>query len=118
MLLSSDDLVEAEVDTVAPGPLSPRRREVRSFHALKEECTLEADTLFRFRDKFQFPEEVRIHLHKGGEKAYHFLLGEVFFYKAAFQCGFRFPVHPHHGTPEPLQYCYWATYAKFVEDSD
>ena len=55
---------------------------------------LDPDTLFRFRDRFQFPEEVRICLPRKGEKACHFLLGEVCFYEAAFRCGLRFPVHP------------------------
>ena len=56
-LSSSDDLVKAEVDTAAFG-----RREVRAFHALEEACALDSDTLFRFRDMFQFPERVRIRL--------------------------------------------------------
>lgn len=93
-LLSSDDPVEAEVDMAAFGPSLPGRRKVRSFHALKEECALDIDTLFRFRDTFQFPEEVRICLPKEGEKACHFLPGKVCFHKAAFQCGPRFLVHP------------------------
>ena len=83
-LSSRDDLVEAEFDTVALGPLSFGQMEVRSFHALREECALEANTLFRFRDRFQFPIEVRIRLPREGEKAYHFSLGEVCFYEAAF----------------------------------
>lgn len=56
--------------------------------------TLIVDTLFRFRDRFQFPEEVRICLPCEGEKAYHFSPREVCFYEAAFQCGLRFPIHP------------------------
>ena len=71
-LSSSDDPVEAKFDTATLGPLSFGRREVRSFHAFKDECALEADTLFRFRDKFQFLNEVRIRLPKEGEKACHF----------------------------------------------
>jgi len=51
-LSSSDDLVEAEVDTAASSPSLRGRREVRSFHALREDCALDADTLFRFRDRF------------------------------------------------------------------
>ena len=31
-------------------------REVRAFHALEEECGLDADTLGRFKDRFQFSE--------------------------------------------------------------
>ena len=55
---------------------------------------LDPDTLFRFRDRFQFPEEVRICLPRKGEKACHFLPGEVCFYEAPFRCGLRFPIHP------------------------
>ena len=61
-LSSSNDPVEAKVDTAAFGPSFPRRREVRSFRALREECALNTDTLFRFRDRFQFPKEVKIRL--------------------------------------------------------
>ena len=51
-LLSSDDLVEAEVDTAAFCPSLFGPRDIRSFHALREECALDADTLFSFRDRF------------------------------------------------------------------
>ena len=54
-LSSSDSLIEAEVDTAAFG-----RREGRSFHVLREECALDTDTLFRFRDRFQFPRRARV----------------------------------------------------------
>ena len=87
--MSSDDPVEAEVDTTVSG-----QREVRVFHALNEECALDVDTLFRFKDRFQFLEEVRIRLPHGGERACHFLPGEVCLYEVAFQCGLRFPIHP------------------------
>ena len=84
-LSSSDDLVEVEGDTIASSPSSPRRRGIRPFHVFWEECALDADTLFRFRDRrFQFPEEVRNHLLQEGEKACYFSPGEVCFYEAAF----------------------------------
>lgn len=54
-LLSNDDPVEVETDITASMPLSFKpssSRETRSFHALKEECTLDEDTLNRFRDRF------------------------------------------------------------------
>ena len=51
-LSSSNDPVKVEVDTAASGPSFPGRREVRSFHAFREECALDADTLFRFKDRF------------------------------------------------------------------
>ena len=88
-LSSSDDPVEAKVDVIASD-----RREVRAFHALEEVCALDFDTLSRFRDRFQFPERVRIRLPHEEERTCHFLPGEVCFYEAAFQCSLRFPVHP------------------------
>ena len=66
----------------------------RPFHALKEECSLKEDTFSRFRDRFQFPEETRVHLPRKGKKSYAFAHGKVCFYEAAFLCGLRFPVHP------------------------
>ena len=51
-LSSSDDLVEAEVDTTTSGPASSGWSEIRSFHTLREECALDVDTLFSFRDRF------------------------------------------------------------------
>ena len=56
-LSSSDDPVRVEEDTITSGP-----REVRAFHAFGEVCGLDSDTLSRFRDRFQFPERVRIRL--------------------------------------------------------
>jgi len=55
---------------------------------------LDVETLTRFRDRFQFPDETRIHLPCEGEKSCSFTLGEVCFYKAAFLSGLRFPIHP------------------------
>ena len=88
-LSSSDDLVEVEEDTTASG-----LREVRAFNALGEVYGLDSNTLSKFRDRFQFLERVWIRLSYGEERACHFLLGEVCFYKVAFQCGLRFPIHP------------------------
>ena len=82
-LSSSDDPIEVEGDTATFGLSSSRQRENRPFHALKEECALDTDTLFRFRDIFQFPEEVRIQLPHEGEKAYTFSPREVCFYDVA-----------------------------------
>ena len=59
-LSSSDDPVKE--DTTAFGPTK-----VRAFSALKEECGLDAETLSRFRDRFQFPKRVRVR-HPYGEK--------------------------------------------------
>lgn len=83
-LSSSDDPVKAEMDIAASDPSSSVQREIRHFYALKEECALDVDTLFRFRYRFQFPEEVRIRLPCEGEKACASSPGEVCFYKVAF----------------------------------
>ena len=88
-LLSSDDPMEVEEDTTAFGP-----RETRAFHALGEVCGLDAETLSRFRDRFQFSERVRVLLPHGEERACHFSPEKVCFYEAAFLCGPRFPAHP------------------------
>ena len=69
-------------------------RMVRAFHALEKACGLDADTVGRFMDWFQFPERVRVHEPNNEDQACHFFLGEVCFYKAAFTCGLRLPVHP------------------------
>ena len=88
-LSSSDDPVEVEEDTMVAGP-----REVKAFSTHGEECGLDVETFSRFRDRFQFPKRVRIHCPHKGEQAYHFSLGEVCFYKAAFPCGLRSPIYP------------------------
>ena len=61
---------------------------------LREVCSLDENTLFRFRDRFQIPDKTRIRLPRLGEKACAFNPGEVYFYEAAFLSGLRFPVHP------------------------
>ena len=72
-LSSSDKPVEMEIDTTASKPSSFKpssskpssSKKPRSFDALNEPCGLDEDTLFRFRDRFQFPNETRIRLpHK------------------------------------------------------
>ena len=77
-----------ERDTAVSTP-----REVRAFHALEEVCGLDGDTFSRFKDRFQFPDRVRVHLPRKEERACHFFLGEVCFYEATFLCGLRFPIH-------------------------
>ena len=86
-LSSSGDPMEG--DTAVSNP-----REVRAFYTLNEECGLDADTLGRFKDRFQFPERVRVRLPSEEEWACHFFPGEVCFYESSFVCGLRFPVHP------------------------
>ena len=68
-LSSSNDLVEVKEDTMVSVP-----REVRAFHALGEVCNLDDETLSRFRERFQFPERVRVCLPSGEERACHFSL--------------------------------------------
>ena len=54
-LSSSDNPVEREEDTAASS-----LREVRVFHTFREVCGLDTETLSKFRDRFQFPERVRV----------------------------------------------------------
>ena len=68
-------------------------REVRAFYALEEVCGLDADTVARFRDIFQFPERVRVHRPNDEDRACHFFPCEICFYEATFTCGLRFFVH-------------------------
>ena len=79
----------AEGDTAVSTP-----REVRAFYALEKMCGLDAKTIARFKDRFQFPERVRVCRPSDEDRACHFFLGEICFYEAAFSCGLRFPVHP------------------------
>ena len=69
-------------------------REVRAFYALGEVCGLDVDTVSRFKDRFQFPERVRVRRPNDEDRACHFFPGEVCFYESAFTCGLRLPVHP------------------------
>ena len=88
-LSSNDGPVEAGGDTVISTP-----REVRDFHDFDEVCGLEDNTLSRFKDRFQFPNRVRVCLPRVKDRACHFFPMEVCFYEVAFQCRLRFPVHP------------------------
>ena len=86
-LLSSGDPVEGDTAVSTP-------REVRDFYTLKEVCGLDGDTLGRFKDRFQFPERVRVRLPNKKDRACHFFPGEVCFYEFTFVYGLRFLVHP------------------------
>ena len=79
--LSSNDVVSAP-------------QEVKAFYALEEVCGLDADTLSRFKNRFQFPDKVRVRLPSEEEWACNFFPREVCFYEAAFLCRLRFLVHP------------------------
>ena len=86
-LSSSDESVEGDTAVSTP-------QEVKAFYALEEACRLDADTVARFKDRFQFPERVRVHRPNDEDRACHFFPGEICFYEAAFSYGLRFPVHP------------------------
>ena len=104
-LSSSGDPVEG--DTTVSNP-----REVRAFYALKEEYGLDADTLGRFKDIFQFPERVRVRLPGEEERACHFFPGEVCFYESAFVCGVKVPCSSlPYGAIRLFWYRSWAAYA-------
>ena len=86
-LSSSDGPVEGDTAISTP-------RAIRAFHALEEVCGLDADTVGRFKDRFQFPKGVRVRRPNGEDRACHFFPGEVCFYEVAFTCGLRLPIHP------------------------
>ena len=88
-LSSNDGPVEAEGDTEVSTP-----QEVRAFYAFEEVYGLDANTLSRFKDRFQFPDRVRVRLPNEEERACHFFPREVCFYEAAFLCGLGLPIHP------------------------
>ena len=69
-------------------------REVRVFYALEEVCGLDAKTVARFKDRFQFLARVCVRRPSDEDRACHFFLGEICFYEAAFSCGLRVPIHP------------------------
>ena len=78
-----------EGDTAVSTP-----REVRAFYAHKEVCGLDAETVARLKDRFQFPARVRVCWPNDEDRAYYFFPGEIYFYEAAFSCSLRFPIHP------------------------
>ena len=86
-LLSNDDLEGGDTAVSAP-------RVVRAFHALEEVCGLDDETVGRFKDRFQFPERVRVRRPTNEDRACQFFPGEICFYEAAFTSGLRLPVHP------------------------
>ena len=64
-LLSSVE--PAKGDTAVSTP-----REVRAFYALEEACGLDADTVARFKDRFQFLKRVRVCQPSDEDRACHF----------------------------------------------
>ena len=86
-LSSSEGSVEGDTAVSTP-------RQVRAFYALKKECGLDADTVARFKDMFQFPKRVRVRRPGPEDQACHFFPGEVCFYEATFTSGLKLPIHP------------------------
>ena len=86
-LSSSGEPIEGDTAVSIP-------REVRAFYALEEVCGLDAETIARFKDRFQFPERVHVRRPSDEDRACHFFPGEICFYEVAFSCGLRFFVHP------------------------
>ena len=87
--------IGVDTATFAPSSSQPSvPAVVRAFHALKEKCSLKIEVFSKFKDRFQFPKGTRARLPRKDERAYEFAHGEICFYKAAFSCGLRFPVHP------------------------
>lgn len=96
-LSSSDKAIKVDIAVPALPSLNPSSSSptvLRAFHGLKEVCSLDEDTHFRFRDRFQIPGETKFRLPHSGEKACAFNPGEVSFYEDALLSGLRFPVHP------------------------
>lgn len=83
-LSSSDKPTKMETNTAASKPLSFKpfssiplsSKKPWSFHALNEPCSLDEETLFRFKDRILLPRK--------NEKACAFAHGEVCFYEGAF----------------------------------
>ena len=95
-LSSSDKAVEVDTAISTSPSLNPfsfSPTVLRTFHALKEVCSLDEDTLFKFKDRFQIPDETRICLPHSGKKACAFNPREVYFYEAALLSGLKFLVH-------------------------
>ena len=69
--LSSSD------DPVVEDTAFSNSRVVKAFSTLDEKCGLDVETFSRFRDRFQFPNRVRIRLPRKAERACHFSPGEV-----------------------------------------
>ena len=55
---------------------------------------MDDEAVGRFKDRFQFPERVRVRWPTNEDKACHFFPSEICFYEVAFTCGLRLPVHP------------------------
>ena len=64
-LSSSGKLAEGDIAVSTP-------QEVRAFYALDEVCRLDANTVARFRDRFQFPKRLHVRQPIDEDRACHF----------------------------------------------
>ena len=82
-LCSSDDHVISKVTS----PSIP-------YKAWNISCSLKGKDEKWIRDRFQFPDLVRIRILSDKDRTCHFYVDEVCFYEADFINGLRFPTHP------------------------
>ena len=82
-LSSFDDCVILE----ATSPSTP-------YKAWTSSCSLSRKDKKRIRDRFQFPNSIKIRISSDEERACHSYADEVCFYKADFTSGLHFPIHP------------------------
>lgn len=85
-LSSSDDRVISE----ATSPSTP-------YKAWTSSCSLSRKDKKRNRDRFQFPNSIKIRIPSDEERACHSYADKVCFYEVDFTSGLRFPVHPFVG---------------------
>ena len=81
-LSSSDDHVISEATSVST-----------PYKAWNIPCSLMGKDVQRIRDRFQFPDSVKIRIPSDEERACHLYANEVCFYEADFTSGLHFPVH-------------------------
>ena len=82
-LSSSDDHVISETTS----PSTPYKAGTFS-------CSLAGKDEKQIRDRFQFPDSIKIRIPNDEDRAYHSYAHKVCFYKANFTSGLRFPVRP------------------------
>ena len=82
-LSSSDNRVVSEATSVS----TPNK-------AWNISCSLTGKDEQRIRDRFQFPNSVKIRIPSDEERACHSYANEVCFYEVNFVSGLRFPIHP------------------------
>ena len=69
-------------------------RVLRTFHAFDEICGLDITPWIDLKIGFNFRSGFCVCRPTNEDRACHFFPREVCFYKAAFTCGLRLPVHP------------------------